>query len=115
MDNSLKAGFMAVFAVSGSVVFLAMQAHNRLLSNFMKTMEFEIKHSTETVKDETKKKVKFADNVVEKAYSKKHSSPAAAAHCRNINDENLEAMPPNRQVMYKGILHYRKVTFRGLN
>lgn len=36
---------MAVFAVSGSVAFLSMQAHNRLLSNFIKKIEFEIKHS----------------------------------------------------------------------
>lgn len=38
---------MAAFAVSGSVVvFLAMQVHKRLLSNFMKKMEFEIGHAT---------------------------------------------------------------------
>lgn len=46
MEDSLKTGFMAVFAVSGSVVFLAMKAHNRLLSDFIKKMEFEIKTST---------------------------------------------------------------------
>lgn len=48
MENSLGTGFMAVFAVSGSVVFLAMQAHKRLLSDFMMKMESEIKHSTGT-------------------------------------------------------------------
>lgn len=40
--NSLGAGYMAVFAVSGSVVLVALQVHKRLLSNFMKKMEFEI-------------------------------------------------------------------------
>ncbi|KAL8509528.1 hypothetical protein ACS0TY_016660 [Phlomoides rotata] len=45
MDNSLGTGCMAVFAVSGSVVFLALQVHKRILSNFMKKMEFEIKNS----------------------------------------------------------------------
>lgn len=45
MDNSLGTGCMAVFAVSGSVVFLAVQVHKRLLSNFMEKMEFEIKNS----------------------------------------------------------------------
>lgn len=41
-NNSLGIGFMAVFAVSGSVALLAMQVHKRLLSDFMKKMEFEI-------------------------------------------------------------------------
>lgn len=40
--NSLNAGYVAAFAVSGSVVLLALQVHKRLLSNFMKQMEFEI-------------------------------------------------------------------------
>lgn len=35
-------GFMAVFAVSGSAVFIALQVHKRLLSDFMKKMESEI-------------------------------------------------------------------------
>ncbi|KAK6147372.1 hypothetical protein DH2020_018284 [Rehmannia glutinosa] len=84
MDNSLKTGFMAVFAVSGSVVFLAMHAHDRLLSNFMKKMEFEINNFTGSVKDEPiKKKVRFADDVVEStaeiAYGKKDPSRRAGA------------------------------------
>lgn len=40
--NSLSAGYVAAFAVSGSVALLALQVHKRLLSNFMKQMEFEI-------------------------------------------------------------------------
>ncbi|KAI3447379.1 hypothetical protein Pfo_004044 [Paulownia fortunei] len=112
MDSSVGTGFMAVFAVSGSVVFLAMQVHKRYLSNFMKKMEFEIKNSTGTVKDEPKKKVRFADDVVEstadhKACGKKYT-PRSAASTRN-NDENLEAMPQNWQAMYKGILQYRNL------
>ncbi|KAL3825674.1 hypothetical protein ACJIZ3_021703 [Penstemon smallii] len=111
MDDSLKTGFMAVFAVSGSVVFLAMQAHKRLLSNFMKKMEFEIKNSTGTLKNDMKKKVRFADDVVgstaEKAYGKKHLSVAAGRN--DINDENLEGLPENWQVMYKGILQCRNL------
>lgn len=35
-------GFMAVFAVSGSVVLVAHQVHKRLFSNFMKAIEFEL-------------------------------------------------------------------------
>ncbi|PIN07836.1 hypothetical protein CDL12_19593 [Handroanthus impetiginosus] len=104
MDNSLKTGFMAVFAVSGSVVFLAMQAHKRLLSNFIKEMEFEIKNPiTGAAKDEPKKKVRFADEAAaEKTYGKKHP-------VRATTGENLEGMPQNWQVMYKGILQYRNL------
>lgn len=35
-------GFMAVFAVSGSAVLIALQLHKRLLSDFMKKIESEI-------------------------------------------------------------------------
>lgn len=41
MESSL--GFMAVFAVSGSVVFLASQFHKRLLSDYMDKFDFEIR------------------------------------------------------------------------
>jgi hypothetical protein len=34
---------MAAFAVSGSVVLIARQLHKRLLSDFMKQMEFELR------------------------------------------------------------------------
>lgn len=42
MDRSTFDGFMAVVAASGSVVFLALQVHKRLLSDFMKKLELEI-------------------------------------------------------------------------
>ena len=42
MENSIGVGFMAVFAVSGSVVLLAHQFNKRLLSHFMKDIEFEL-------------------------------------------------------------------------
>lgn len=41
MSNSMGVGFMAVFAVSGSVVLLVHQLHKRLLSDFMKKVESE--------------------------------------------------------------------------
>ncbi|KAL0333555.1 UNVERIFIED_CONTAM: hypothetical protein Sangu_1511700 [Sesamum angustifolium] len=116
MDSSLGTGFMAVFAASGSVVLLAMQVHKRLLSNFMKQMEFEFKNPTVVVKDEPKKKVRFADEETvadQKLCGKKHMSRPAAAAARYNNDQNLEAMPQNWQVMYKGILRSRNL--RGCN
>ncbi|KAJ0245616.1 hypothetical protein HA466_0180580 [Hirschfeldia incana] len=76
MESSL--GFMAVFAVSGSVVFLASQFHKRLLSDYMDKFEFEIRSRENAV---MKKKVRFAADVVEpsgnnKEYRRRHSSKA---------------------------------------
>jgi hypothetical protein len=42
MPGSMGLGFMAAFAVSGSVVLIARQVHKRLLSDFMKKMEVEL-------------------------------------------------------------------------
>ncbi|KAL2533453.1 hypothetical protein Adt_06804 [Abeliophyllum distichum] len=103
---------MAVFAVSGSVVFLAMQVHKRLLSDFMKKMEFEIGHATGSVKDqEPKKKVRFADDVVlvssedQKACRKNHLQKAISQN----DGENIDGLPLNWQALYKGILQYRNL------
>jgi len=41
-SNSIGMGCMAVFAVSGSIALLAVQAHKRLLSDVMKKIEFEL-------------------------------------------------------------------------
>ncbi|KAL1545624.1 hypothetical protein AAHA92_22324 [Salvia divinorum] len=103
MDDSVRRGFMAAFAVSGGVVFLAMHAHNRLLSDFINKIEFQTKTSTGSSKDVATKKVRFAESKVEKYYEKKHRREAAF---RN-NCESFEAMPQNRQVLYKGIMQNR--------
>ncbi|XP_010525639.1 PREDICTED: uncharacterized protein LOC104803378 [Tarenaya hassleriana] len=68
-------GFMAVFAVSGSVVFLATQFHKRLLSDFMDKIEFELRSQKCMT---MKKKVRFAADVVEPSgnndeYRRRHS------------------------------------------
>ena len=42
MAGYMGMGIMAAFAVSGSVVLIACQLHKRLLSDFMKQMEFEL-------------------------------------------------------------------------
>ncbi|KAH6830177.1 transmembrane protein [Perilla frutescens var. hirtella] len=110
MEDSLRRGFMAAFAVSGGVVFIAMHAHKRLLSDFINKMEFETKSSTGALKD-VPKKVRFANVAAEEASMKKHSPRPAVAACRN-NGETLEAMPQNWQVLYKGILQHRN-TIRG--
>ncbi|CAF2111240.1 hypothetical protein Bca4012_095027 [Brassica carinata] len=76
MESSL--GFMAVFAVSGSVVFVASQFHKRLLSDYLDKFELEIRSPDNAV---IKKKVRFAADVVEpsgnnKEYRRRHSSKA---------------------------------------
>ncbi|CAA0822550.1 Unknown protein [Striga hermonthica] len=101
-SSSIGTSLMTVFAVSGSVVFVAMQAHKRLLSNFFKDMEFEFNNSTGGLKGETKKKVRFAGDVIAgRNYSGGKSRAPAKSMCKNVHDENLEAMPKNWQVMYR--------------
>ncbi|KAI3832503.1 hypothetical protein MKW98_002049 [Papaver atlanticum] len=118
MENSV--GFMTVFAVSGSVVLVALQAHKRLLSDFMKKVELELGTAAAGVgKVQQKKKVRFADDVIEpssnnKEYRKQRSrlnmdrsSSLCNSQCSQmINpDEELEnKMPENRRALYKGIV-----------
>ncbi|KAA8518433.1 hypothetical protein F0562_015907 [Nyssa sinensis] len=120
MDNSVGAGFMAVFAVSGSVVLLSLQLHKRLLSDFMKKIEFELGSE----KDMPKKKVRFADDVMDpssenKEHRRKHlGKPATRVDLidqgpNSRADGKLDTMPLNWQVMYKGIIEYR--TLKGCN
>ncbi|XP_057805267.1 uncharacterized protein LOC131020468 isoform X2 [Salvia miltiorrhiza] len=101
MDSSMKTGLMTVFAVSGSVVFVAMQVHKRLLSKFMEKIEYEIETAS---KEEPKKKVRFADDVAE---TENRKVCEKAAESGKFNDENLEALPENWQAMYREILHQR--------
>ncbi|XP_075104158.1 uncharacterized protein LOC142178472 [Nicotiana tabacum] len=115
MEKSLGSAFVAVFAVSGSVVLLAMRVHKHLLSDFMnKLQELEID------KDQTKKKVIFSNKVVELGsennkdegddhISRKHM----INYGESSDDESLESMPLNWQALYKGILHNK--TLRGYN
>ncbi|CAH8289048.1 unnamed protein product [Eruca vesicaria subsp. sativa] len=57
MESS--AGFMIVFAVSGSVVLLAAQLHKRLLSHHLEKLDMKNKEKKK------KKKVSFAEDVME--------------------------------------------------
>ncbi|KAL5999301.1 hypothetical protein ACLOJK_040752 [Asimina triloba] len=41
MESSNGVGLMAVIAVSGSIAYVAVQAHKRLMTEFMKKVEFE--------------------------------------------------------------------------
>ncbi|XP_021776010.1 uncharacterized protein LOC110739836 [Chenopodium quinoa] len=103
MDGSMSMGVMAVFAVSGSVALLALQVHNRLLSDFMKKIDFEFGCG----KCQCKRRIQFADNVQEPLPIKceKESSetnPAKPCCERSYNGEGT--MPLNRLALYRGII-----------
>ncbi|KAM7262096.1 hypothetical protein ACFE04_021173 [Oxalis oulophora] len=125
-------GFMTVFAVSGSVVLIARQVHKRLVSDFMKKIEIEFSGSSRNF--DGKKKVTFAENVIEpssnnKEYRRKHSSIKPMTISKmdqhrhqyrqpyykmfkmeedvTLKPKLEDSMPLNRQVLYKGILEYK--------
>ncbi|XP_044507936.1 uncharacterized protein LOC123227266 [Mangifera indica] len=105
MQTSIGLGFMAVFAVSGSVVLLANQVNKRLLSDFMKKIEFEISGSE---KFNSKKKVRFAEDVMEpSSNNKEYRKRSVKCHQMMMNHHLDDSMPLNRLILYKGILQYR--------
>ncbi|KAJ0982607.1 hypothetical protein J5N97_010862 [Dioscorea zingiberensis] len=62
MENSSCIGLVAVLAVSSSVALVAVQFHKRLLSDLMKKLHLELDVGYKT---QTKKKVRFAADMVE--------------------------------------------------
>ncbi|KAK1389749.1 hypothetical protein POM88_017927 [Heracleum sosnowskyi] len=120
MDDSMGAGLVAVIVVSGSIVFLSLQVHKRLLSEFMEKIEFELGSG----KDETKKRVRFSSQQVEnrdrqinEIESKKKGSSGGGSRSRVVIRDiqkhgQMEegSMPGNWQALYKGILQHRKLS-----
>ncbi|KAL5806359.1 hypothetical protein ACOSQ4_029092 [Xanthoceras sorbifolium] len=111
MEGSMGMGFMAIFAVSGSVVLLARQVHKRLLSDFMNKIECELCGSEKF--SEVKKKVRFAEDVMEpssnnKEYRKKKQS-TKAVRGEQLLKMDVENMPLNRQMLYRGIMEYNSL------
>ncbi|CAK7342135.1 unnamed protein product [Dovyalis caffra] len=123
MAGYMGLGFMAAFAVSGSVVLIARQLHKRLLSDFMKQMEFELGGSTRSCRD--KKRVRFADDVMEPSSNNKEYRKRRIKITKGNNQVSkmedylvedivldqsydgarlLETMPLNRQTLYKEII-----------
>ncbi|KAJ7975909.1 putative Transmembrane protein [Quillaja saponaria] len=131
MENSMGAGFMAVLAVSGSMVLLVHQVHKRLLSDFIKKFEFELGDDHE--KHQTKKKVRFAEQLLEpssdnKEYRKRCMAMAMAmakakgqgqakageklvkedaSQGQRYGEKFEVVMPLNRLALYKGIIDYK--------
>lgn len=95
-SSSVGMGLMAVFAVSGSVVFVARHVHKRLLSDFMNKIECELHHGMGSKNCiQVKKRVRFAENVMER------KAVVGEAEMRN--------MPLNRQMLYRGIIKYKNL------
>ncbi|KDP36074.1 hypothetical protein JCGZ_08718 [Jatropha curcas] len=117
-NNSMGVGFMAAFAVSGSVVLIARQLHKRLVSDFMKQIEFELFGSKRSCPGNNKKRVRFAEDVIEPSRNNKEYRNKHLLKINNNNNNNkqgycgaklLEAMPLNRQILYKGIIEYKSL------
>ncbi|KAI3913100.1 hypothetical protein MKW98_007116 [Papaver atlanticum] len=114
----MEVGLMTVFVELGSVVLVALQAHKRLLSYFIRKPELELGR---VGKVQQKKKVRFADDVIEpssnnKEYRKQQRSRSNVMYgtikfgdvivpCQIILDEELEnKMPENRRALTKELL-----------
>ncbi|KAK7284751.1 hypothetical protein RJT34_19504 [Clitoria ternatea] len=126
MENSMRFGLMAVFAVSGSMVFLVHQVHKRLLSNFMKKFEFEMGGLE---KHQSKRKVRFAKQrleiPLENKICRRNVTRVPRVKVEEIlvmeNIQNYwkrgpkleDMMPPNRAVLYRGIMQYKNRTLYG--
>ncbi|KAF5737391.1 hypothetical protein HS088_TW13G00271 [Tripterygium wilfordii] len=98
--ESMGVGFMAVFAVSGSVVLIARKFHKRLVSDFMKKIEFELSGSTRCNR---KKKVKFAEDVMEPSSNNKEYRMRSylMRPVRGGDDEIEEALVMEEEVVRK--------------
>ncbi|KAJ8900028.1 hypothetical protein K2173_024142 [Erythroxylum novogranatense] len=118
MSDSTRLGFMAAFAVSGSLVLIARQVHKRMLSDFLKKIEFELGGSK--MRYQSKKKVRLAEpSSNNQEYRKKHRitskggdqfselEDATELQSSIVGGSLLDGMPVNRQLLYKGIIQYK--------
>ncbi|XP_020225355.1 uncharacterized protein LOC109807247 [Cajanus cajan] len=129
MENSTRLGLMAVVAVSGSMVFLVHQVHKRLLSNFMEKFEYEYAHDQKNLSGSEKheaKKVRFAKETSKNKSCGDKKMITTTTRVRGIKAEEIwvmenvqkwrhvpkleDMMPPNRAVLYRGIMKYRNRT-----
>ncbi|KAG5055784.1 hypothetical protein JHK85_008294 [Glycine max] len=131
MEDSMRLGFMAVVAVSGSMAFSVHQVHKRILSKFMDIFECEMggvlnahgqKNLCGSEKHQAKKKVRFAKEALRNNSCRK-GDKMIKIRLQRIKAEEIwvmknvqkwrhgpkeDMMPPNRAVLYKGIMKYRK-------
>ncbi|KAL9663432.1 hypothetical protein QQ045_020828 [Rhodiola kirilowii] len=104
MDRSVLDGFMAVVAASGSVVFLALQVHKRLLSDFMKKLELEIGPPSKIIGKKSRK-----GSTRKKNSNGKVGVTKTILNPNYILEEIKETMPPNRLALYKGIIEFKNL------
>lgn len=126
----MRFGLLTVFAVSGSMVLLVHQVHKHSLNSFMKKFELEIRgvlypHDQKVLggtKKHQTKKVRFAEDVLELPMENKWDR-INVAMAQQVEDKKVlimeevekrkcgqklnDIMPPNREVLYRGIMKYR--------
>ncbi|XP_031473133.1 uncharacterized protein LOC116245748 [Nymphaea colorata] len=116
-------GFVAVMAVSGSILYAALRAHRQLVSDFKKRIEFEFSvESSPEHGEPVKKRVTFADDTADpcsdgKEYRKRRSTVGKRRGRRARNEEESgdrpveipADMPPNRMALYRGLREERAV------
>ncbi|KAI9121896.1 hypothetical protein K1719_006585 [Acacia pycnantha] len=134
MEESLGLGLMAVCAVSGSMMLLVHHVHKHLFSNFMKDFEFQMggflrphhnahrKHNLCGHKHQ--KKLRFCEVALEKTKNCGRKATKPGRREATVDMERMalvregvqkyrsgprleDMMPPNRAVLYKGLIKYR--------
>ncbi|XP_028789872.1 uncharacterized protein LOC114745865 [Neltuma alba] len=110
MDSPTRYGLVAVFSVSASMAFLLHHLHKRLVSDFMNKFEFQISGNCE--KGQGKKKVRFAEKVIEVGVEEEGKTKGYKSREWREGAPRLEdVMPPNRAALYRGIIKHRTLRF----
>ncbi|KAI4364156.1 hypothetical protein MLD38_020286 [Melastoma candidum] len=109
MENMMgSAEFLTVVAVSGGVAYIAVQAHKRLLSDFMDKIHSRFEGEGQQqrrswAEKKAEKKVHFAGDVAEPSSNNRDYRRRRRAATGKSSGQ-VDQMPMNRQVLYRGIM-----------
>ncbi|KAK4281753.1 hypothetical protein QN277_013209 [Acacia crassicarpa] len=105
MGSPSRYGLVAVFSVSASVAVLLHHLHKRMVSDFINKLEFQISGNCE--KGQGKKKVRFAEKVIEVEAEEEEGKGYERREWREGCTKLENVMPPNRAALYRGIIKNR--------